>query len=92
MSSRSALFMLFGLVCVCLAQRPVIKIGWTVPRCGSTVQLFGDQENALLFWQNFINSGDGINVGGVAHNVQLISYNDASDPSLIRMPLYGNEY
>lgn len=84
---RGILVLLLAIGCVCLTQRPVIKIGWTVPRCGQNVQLFQDQELAIDFWQNFLNAGSGINVGGVIHNVQVIKYNDASDPSLIRTTL-----
>ena len=79
----SSLLIFAFLLSSCAAQRPLIKIGMTIPRCGGNKQLAGGQEISLDFWVNYTNSHGGIVVGGVAHDVQLIRYNDASDPKLV---------
>ena len=84
----AGVFLLFyAAVYVASAQRPLIKIGWTVSRCGAYFEFSTGQEVALSFWENYTNSHGGVNVNGIVHDVKIIKYNDASDPSLGRASL-----
>jgi ABC-type branched-subunit amino acid transport system substrate-binding protein len=70
---------------ICFSCAQVIKFGRTASRAGAIAPWIIGQERAFSLWEEFVNAQGGINVGGVNHNVSIVSYNDASDPDLVRM-------
>jgi len=71
-----------------LAQRPVIRVGRTSSRAGALQQYAYGQETVYNFWQNWTNTEyGGVNVNGTVYDVNVVTWNDASDADLI-LPLY----
>lgn len=56
------------------SQRPKIKVGATIARCGPQAELSISQENSWRWLANYTSSRGGVDVNGTAHDVELILY------------------
>jgi len=71
-------------ICSSQSTRPVLRFGRTTSKCGTLSLNAVPQDLSYQFWTNYTNNIlGGINVGGTIYNVQIVEYNDASDPVIV---------
>ncbi len=63
-----------------LAQEPV-RIGYTIARTGLFSAAAPSHEQAYTLWAEQVNAEGGLDVGGIRRPVELIAYDDESDPA-----------
>lgn len=61
-----------------------VTIGFTVSESGPYAAGSAGMREGLELWRDDVNARGGIRVGGVAHTVRFVTYNDASDPERVR--------
>jgi branched-chain amino acid transport system substrate-binding protein len=69
-----------GVVSPALASDPV-RIGYTIARTGLFAAAAPSQEQAYTLWMEQMNAAGGLDVGGTLRPVELVAYDDESDPA-----------
>ncbi len=65
----------------CSPEQPVIRIGSAVSETGRYAEEGNHTREGYLLWEDWVNNErGGIDVGGELHKVELIMYDDQSDP------------
>jgi branched-chain amino acid transport system substrate-binding protein len=63
-----------------LSAEPPIRIGFPVPLTGAFGKDGSLVRDAYLFWKETVNAGGGIEIRGKRYPVELVFYDDKSDP------------
>jgi branched-chain amino acid transport system substrate-binding protein len=69
-----------GVLSPALADDPV-RIGYTIARTGLFAAAAPSQEQAYTLWAEQVNAAGGLDVAGTRRMVELIAYDDESDPA-----------
>ena len=64
----------------CSSEEKVIKIGAAVSETGRYAEEGKHTREGYLLWEEWVNERDGIDVDGEPHKVELVMYDDESDP------------
>lgn len=76
-----ALAALFGATALPASAADPVKIGYTIARTGLFAAAAPSQEQAYQLWVEQVNADGGLDVGGEKRPIELISYDDESDPA-----------
>ncbi|MDE0697632.1 MAG: ABC transporter substrate-binding protein, partial [Boseongicola sp.] len=66
------------------AQDKVVKIGFLAPLTGPVAAWGKPGLDGCLIWGEWINAAGGINIGGEAHAVEFVAYDNEYDPAKAR--------
>ncbi len=66
------------------AQDKVVKIGFLAPLTGPVAAWGKPGLDGCLIWGEWINAAGGINIGGEAHSVEFVAYDNEYDPAKAR--------
>ena len=69
------------LLSACATGEKVIKIGAAVSESGRYTEEGNHTRQGYLLWEHWVNERGGIDVGGEMYEVELIMYDDQSDPN-----------
>ena len=69
---------------VAFAADKVVKIGFLAPLTGPVAAWGKPGLDGCLIWAEWINAAGGINIGGEAHAVEFVAYDNEYDPAKAR--------
>ena len=67
-----------------LGANPVVRIGFLAPLTGPVAAWGKPGLDGCQIWADSVNAAGGIDIGGVAHDVEFIGYDNEYDPSKAR--------
>lgn len=83
-AASSALVASVGLPRLAIAQEAVVKIGFLAPLTGPVAAWGKPGLDGCQIWADWVNEAGGIDIGGTAHRVEFVSYDDEYDAGVAR--------